>query len=109
MNENTISPDQTAPNFREQTDLGSYCLQLTFTYKCHLLITFANSLDPDQTQLIIGPDLDPNCFDNLIVFLNIFLLKLINRMIEQVSKKTCKIIITQWATQVGYSDIFIHT
>ena len=28
---------------------------------CHLLITFANSLDPDQAGQNIGPDLDPNC------------------------------------------------
>ena len=28
---------------------------------CHLLITYANSLDPDQAQQSIGPDLDPNC------------------------------------------------
>ena len=28
---------------------------------CHLLITFANSLDPDQTRQNVGPDLDPNC------------------------------------------------
>ena len=28
---------------------------------CHLLITFANSLDPDQAGHIVGPDLDPNC------------------------------------------------
>ena len=28
---------------------------------CHLLITFANSLDPDQAQQNVGPDLDPNC------------------------------------------------
>ena len=27
---------------------------------CHLLITFANSLDPDQDQHV-GSDLDPNC------------------------------------------------
>ena len=27
---------------------------------CRLLITFANSLDPDQDQQIVGPDLDPN-------------------------------------------------
>ena len=29
---------------------------------CHLLITFANSLDPDQDRLKVGPDLDPNRF-----------------------------------------------
>ena len=26
-----------------------------------LLITFANSWDPDQERQIVGPDLDPNC------------------------------------------------
>ena len=30
------------------------------TFSC-LLITFANSLDPDQARQIVGPDLDPNC------------------------------------------------
>ena len=28
---------------------------------CNLLITFADSLDPDQAQQNVGPDLDPNC------------------------------------------------
>ena len=28
---------------------------------CRLLITFANSFDPDQARHIVGPDLDPNC------------------------------------------------
>ena len=28
---------------------------------CHLLTTFANSLDPDQARPNVGPDLDPNC------------------------------------------------
>ena len=27
----------------------------------HLLIIFANSLDPDQAQQNVGPALDPNC------------------------------------------------
>ena len=27
----------------------------------HLLITFANSLNPDQARQNVGPDLDPNC------------------------------------------------
>ena len=35
---------------------------------CHLLITFANSLDPDQGRQIVGPDLDQNCL-TLMVFL----------------------------------------
>ena len=29
-------------------------------YQCRLLITFANSLDPDQARHFVGPDLDPN-------------------------------------------------
>ena len=29
---------------------------------CCLPITFANSLDPDQARLNVGPDLEPNCF-----------------------------------------------
>ena len=28
---------------------------------CRPLTTFANSLDPDQDQRNVGPDLDPNC------------------------------------------------
>ena len=28
---------------------------------CLLLITFANSLDPDQAGQNVRPDLDPNC------------------------------------------------
>ena len=28
---------------------------------CCQLITFANSLDPDQARPNVGPDLDPNC------------------------------------------------
>ena len=28
---------------------------------CCLLITFANSLDPDQASQNVEPDLDPNC------------------------------------------------
>ena len=41
----------------------------------HLLITFANSLDPDQDQQNVGPDLDPTIvgFDTLTVFLKEFL------------------------------------
>ena len=29
--------------------------------KCHLVINFANSLDPDKAQQNVGPDLDTNC------------------------------------------------
>ena len=42
-----------------------------------LLITFANSLDPDQdwVRQNIGPDLDPNCFDADGIFLKEFFKK----------------------------------
>ena len=33
---------------------------------CHLLITFANSLDPDQDQQNLRPDLDPNCWTLIV-------------------------------------------
>ena len=42
---------------------------------CHLLISFATSLDPDQDQQNVGPDLDPKLFDTLKVFLKEFLKK----------------------------------
>ena len=35
---------------------------------CRLLITFTNSLNPDQDRQNVGPDLDPNCL-TLILFL----------------------------------------
>ena len=38
---------------------------------CHLLITFANSLEPDQARQYVWPDLDPNCLI-LMVFLKEF-------------------------------------
>ena len=33
---------------------------------CHLLIIFANSLEPDQACQNVGPDLDPNCMTERI-------------------------------------------
>ena len=41
----------------------------------HLQITFANSLDSDQDQENVSPDLDPNGLNNLIVFLETFFRK----------------------------------
>ena len=38
------------------------------TCHCCLLVTFTNSLDPDQYRQNIAPDLDPNCL-TLVVFL----------------------------------------
>ena len=39
---------------------------------CHLLITFANSLELDQDRQKVGTDLDSKQFDTPIVFLNDF-------------------------------------
>ena len=33
---------------------------------CCLLITLTNSLDPDQDQHSVGPDLDPNCLKPIV-------------------------------------------
>ena len=33
---------------------------------CRLLITFVNSLDPDQDRQYVGPDLDSNCLTRRI-------------------------------------------
>ena len=40
---------------------------------CCLLIAFANSLDLDQAGHFVWPDLDPNCFDTLMVSLKLVL------------------------------------
>ena len=39
-------------------------------YLCRLLITFANSLAPDQAWQNVGPDLELTVFDTLKVFTN---------------------------------------
>ena len=41
-------------------------------------------MDPDQDRLLVSPDLDPNCFDTNIVFVNFFffLTKLILKKIS---------------------------
>ena len=40
-----------------------------------MLITFANSLDPDQARHNVEPDFDPDLFDTLMVYLKDFLEK----------------------------------
>ena len=42
------------------------------------MITYANSLDPDQDRHSVGPDLDPKLFDTLIVLLKDFFKKSAN-------------------------------
>ena len=48
-------------------DLFKLCLLLFNSFLasgnfCHPLITFANSLDPDQARQNVGPDLEPDCW-----------------------------------------------
>ena len=57
---------------------------------CHLLITFANSLDPDLAWQIAGPDLSPKLFGTLMVFLKEFF-EYVNLKIAADNKKACKI------------------
>ena len=56
-------------------------------YFCHLQITFANGLDPDQDRQNVGPDLVPNC---LTLWLKNFLKKLMT------SKNDTKMDIRKW-------------
>ena len=61
-----------------------------FTYECRLLVTFANSLDPDQARRFVGPDLDQNCL-TLMVMLKEFLEKVdIEKKNQQTTKKQGK-------------------
>ena len=45
--------------------MGKFLILISFNdcaELCPLLITFANSLDPDKNRQKVGPDLDPNRF-----------------------------------------------
>ena len=46
-----------------------------FVYKYRLLITFENSLYPDQARQNVGYNLDPNCFDTRMISLKEFFKK----------------------------------
>ena len=46
-------------------ELNSFLASRDF---CHLLIIFVNSLEPDQDQQKVGPDLDPICLTLLKEF-----------------------------------------
>ena len=63
-------------------------------YWCRLMITLANSSDPDQARQNVRPDLDLNC-TTLMVFLKEFFEKVDFEKNEQTTKKAFKI--TQYA------------
>ena len=60
---------------------------------CCLLITFANSSDPDQARQNVGPDLDPNCL-TLMVFLKEFFEKVDFEKYQQTIKEGSAV--AQW-------------
>ena len=59
------------------------------TKVCLLLMSFANSWDPDQDRQNVGLDLDPT-LDTLIVLLKEFFEKVDFENSEQTTKKVCK-------------------
>ena len=67
-----------------------------------MLITFANSLNPNQDRQYVWPDLDPILFDTLIVFLNLFLI------IDFLNISRSQKQVTQWA-HLGASIMFGDT
>ena len=46
--------------FEDRFSAGEIAVWLALGDFCRLLITFANSLDPDQDRQNVDPDLDPN-------------------------------------------------
>ena len=70
------------------------CLLNSLPTECHLLITFANSLDPDQARHSVGPDLSPNCL-TLMVFLKEFFKKVDFEKNQQTTNKHEKLPIMQ--------------
>ena len=70
-------------------------LLLIFAF-VRLLITLANSLDPDQARQHVGPDLDPKLFDTLMVFLKEFFEKVDFEKISRREKKHEWSAVAQW-------------
>ena len=52
-----------------------------------LLITFANSLGPDQDRQNVSPDLDPNCLTLIVLLKEFFLKKLTLKKVSRRQQK----------------------
>ena len=83
---------------------------------CHLLITFASRLDPDQARHNVEPDLDPNGFDTLMVFLKEFFEKFdLKKQKQQTTKKHAKFNTQLFQLSFAYSHfkfnilVTVHT
>ena len=75
------------PNLGLKLDINM--VYLLFVYKYCLLITLANSLDPDQAYFV-GPDLDPNCLTLCWSYCKKFLKELILKKKSADDKKIMK-------------------
>ena len=76
---------------------------------CHLLITFANSLDPDQAWQNVRPDLDPNYLKLWWYSWNNFSKKLIFKEISRRQKSMQNYPACKELTTLFHSDGFCHT
>ena len=75
----------------------------------HLLITFANSLDPDQAWQNVRPDLDPNYLKLWWYSWNNFSKKLILKKISRRQKSMQNYPACKELTTLFHSDGFCHT
>ena len=69
-NDPYIPPATLSPTVSHFAEFNFFLASCKFS---HLLVTFANSLDPDQARQNVGPDLDPNRFTVSKNFLKKFL------------------------------------
>ena len=53
----------------------------------HLVITFVNSLDPDQARQNVGPDQDPNCLTLMVILKEFFKKKVMKKKSSGDEKK----------------------
>ena len=58
---------------------------------CHLLITFASSLDPDKDRQNVSPDHDPNCFTLLTMLMKDFFEKVDLKKVSRQQQKQEKL------------------
>ena len=71
-----------------------FTLTLCLPMSCHLLLTFANSLEPDHARHFVRPDLDSSCLTLMVYFMKEFFEKVDFENNQQAAKKnpkTCKI------------------
>ena len=102
---------QTRPNLQASL-LSSDNFFLASSNFCSLLITIPNSLEPDQTQQIVEPDLDRDCFATPLQMLPLkyFLRELILIKNQQVKKNITQspVFIPSYSNFVRYDCLHIE-